>query len=150
MSLITLTLIAHVIIGLVGVIASYAVLMGLLKRNVSLSFVKNSALIAFVSYVASWILGGYYYVLYYGGNVKPIIKGGDYPWAHAIFMEAKEHIFLFLPFLSLSLFLAIVASGDLNLNNKPIKKVLAVLAGVIAVLGIFIALSGVVISGAAR
>ncbi|GAF92536.1 unnamed protein product, partial [marine sediment metagenome] len=40
-------------------------------------------------------------------EIKPLIKEGPWPWAHAIFMEAKEHIFLFLPFLAL-LFLFLV------------------------------------------
>src|SRR3989344_4812970 len=51
-----------------------------------------AAFIGLVSFVITWIIGGYYYVKFYGSLVKPIIKAGSAPWAHAIAMEAKEHI----------------------------------------------------------
>ena len=40
----------------------------------------------FASFIISWISGAYYYVLYYGTAVKPVIVAGDYPWAHKIIM----------------------------------------------------------------
>ena len=42
-------------------------------------------------------------MVYYGGAVRRIIKEGDFPWAHLVFMEVKEHAFLLLPFMSLVL-----------------------------------------------
>src|SRR4030067_285327 len=45
-------------------------------------------------FILTWIVGGYYYVTFYGPLVRPVIKAGNAPWAHAIAMEAKEHIFL--------------------------------------------------------
>src|SRR3989344_2053413 len=52
-----------------------------------------------ILFFASWIIGGYYYVQYYGPDVKPVINAGSEPWAHKVFTETKEHVFLFLPFL---------------------------------------------------
>jgi len=150
MSIINISLSMHVIFGLVGIIASYAVFMGLLKRNLFLSFLRISSITAFLGYILSWFSGGYYYVLYYGDNVKPIIKAGDYPWAHSFFMETKEHIFLFLPVLSLVLAIIIYMFGDQLDRNQSLKNKTAMLAGAITILATLITLSGVVISGSAR
>ena len=60
---------------------------------------------------AAWILGGYWYVKFYGAE-KAIILAGPWPWAHSFFMETKEHLF-FIP-LILALFLPIAARGDLQ------------------------------------
>lgn len=141
---------SHVIFGLVGVTAVYAVLMSVLKREPSLRFLKYSSLTALVSYVISWVTGGYYYVVYYGGAVKPLIKEGDFPWAHLIFMEAKEHAFLFLPFASLALVLMFWFSGDKILSDSKLKNAVAIFAAVIAVIALFITISGMVVTGSAR
>ena len=85
----------HVLIGVTGIIASYATLFWLFKRNIPVFSLKLSSIVAFVAYIVAWITGGYYYVTYYGGNVKPIIKEGPNPWIHLIIMEVKEHIFLY-------------------------------------------------------
>ncbi|GMQ95258.1 MAG: hypothetical protein BMS9Abin13_371 [Patescibacteria group bacterium] len=149
MDILSSALVLHVIIGLVGIIASYAVLMGLLKRAPSLAFLKYTSFTAFASYMLSWLIGGYYYVIYYGAAVKPTIKEGAYPWAHTLLMESKEHIFLFLPFLSFIIFLVIALLGREILEKRDLKNSLAALAGVVVAIGTFIALAGIVISGAA-
>ena len=96
-------LVAHIILGLIGIGAFYAVWMGLLKKVPKLAFLFWASLLGFLSFIASWLTGGYYYVEYYGGAVKPIIKAGEYPWAHLVVMEAKDVIFLFLPILGFCL-----------------------------------------------
>lgn len=150
MSILTLSLIAHVVIGLVGVIASYATLMSLLKRAPKLKFLKYASLTAFVSYFISWLTAGYYYVVFYGSSVKPIIKAGSYPWAHSLITETKEHVFLFLPIISFLTFLVILFTGDVLEENAKLKKTLAFIVGATVVVGIFITLSGIIISGAVR
>ena len=140
----------HVIIGLIGVIACAGVWINMLKRNPSLKFLKWSSAVGFISFIVSWFIGGYYYAIYYGKTVKPLIMKGPYPWAHSFFMEAKEHIFLFLPFLAVALFIALLMLGERIEAEAPLKKALTWLAGVIVVLGISMALSGIIISGAVR
>ena len=148
--LLTFSLITHVILGIVAVAASYAVWLELLKKSPSLSFLKKSSLISFFSYLLSWLSGGYYYVVYYGDIQKPKIIAGAYPWAHKIFTEAKEHIFLFLPFTALALLLILwKAGGDLP-QNELLRKWAVFLAATITVIGILIALAGIIISGATR
>lgn len=143
-------LIGHVLIGLIGVMASYAVLMGLLQRKVSLGFLKSAAWIAVISYITAWFTGGYYYVVFYGKAIKPIIKAGAYPWAHTFFMETKEHLFLFLPILAIALLILITRCGVAFDLQPRLKKYTALVAALTAALGVFMALAGVIISGAVR
>ncbi|MDZ4243545.1 MAG: hypothetical protein U1C57_00370 [Candidatus Doudnabacteria bacterium] len=149
-TLLKFLLASHVVLGLLGVAAFYAVWMQLLKQKVSVRFTKISSIWGALFLVLSWVTGGYYYATYYGAAVRSVIRAGQYPWAHSVFMEAKEHIFLFLPFLGIVLAIVLVAVGE-QINSKPVlKKELALLAGVISVLGIIITLSGAIISGAVR
>lgn len=148
--LLTFLLIAHVILGIIGVAASYAVWLDLLKKSPSLGFLKKAAAVSFFSYLLSWFSGGYYYVLYYGGVQKPKIIAGAYPWAHKIFTEAKEHIFIFLPFAVLALLVVVWKSNQDLSSNESLRKAAAFLAGVITVLGVAITLAGIIISGAVR
>ena len=91
-------LILHILSGLTGVIYSFRVTFLLLKKEIVQMTIARTAYFAFASYIISWVAGGWYYWKYYGSNVKPAITSGDFPWAHIVFMESKEHIFLFLPF----------------------------------------------------
>ena len=148
--LLIIALVLHVFFGIFGVIASYVSWLSLLRPKPNLKWLRFSSLSGFLLFLASWLFGGYYYVNYYGATVKPIIKAGPYPWAHSFLMESKEHLFLFLPFLTLVIFLVSFLCGEKLEVGKRCKKPLAWLAGLTFVLGIFITLSGVLISGAVR
>lgn len=149
-SIFAFTLIIHVMSGLVGVIALYAILMSLFKRKSSLTFLRYSSVIAFLSYLISWGTGGYYYILRYGPEVKPIIKSGDYPWAHAFFMETKEHLFLFLPILAFVLVLVFFLKGEDIVSNGNTKRAVAYITAIAAIIALFITLSGILISGSVQ
>ncbi|MEK7589753.1 MAG: hypothetical protein AAB475_00670 [Patescibacteria group bacterium] len=140
----------HVFIGVTGIIASYATLIWLFKRNIPIRLLKISSLTAFIAYIATWLTGGYYYVLYYGGSVKPIIKSGPTPWAHSIIMEVKEHIFLFLPVLAFVILLVIWLKGNSLEKNKPLRNALALVVSITLLIAVLMALGGIVISGAVR
>src|SRR3989344_9468861 len=77
----------------------------LLARSGHRGRIMFSAVLGIVGFALSWLIGGYYYVTYYGPIVKPIIKAGSAPWAHAIAMEAKEQIFLFAVPIAVTVFL---------------------------------------------
>jgi len=140
----------HIISGILGIIVFYIVLMHLTKKKSNLNFLKISSFLGFVSFLISWISAGYYYVGYYGKNVKPVIINSNYSWAHGVFMETKEHIFLFLPFLSIIIFLVFYFQGNEIMADEKYKKPLVFLTGLVVVLGTIITLSGVIISGAVR
>ncbi len=148
--LIKTVLIAHVIFGIIGTMAAYAVWLATLKKAPSAKFLKSASLVSFFSFLLSWFSGGYYYVIYYGDAVKPRIVAGQYPWAHKIFTEAKEHIFLFLPFISLALMVTIWRLGDRFATDENLRKKAVFLAGVITTVSVSITLAGIVISGGAR
>ncbi len=140
----------HVALGLVGLIASFAVTLNLLKGTPPISFLKKASLIAFLSYIISWLSGGWYYFKYYGTAVKPVILGGNYGWAHSIFMEAKEHVFLFLPFATLALTIIIWCVPEDFFSRPLFKRRTSFLSLTITILAIIITLSGVLITGGAR
>lgn len=65
---------------------------------------RLAALAGIVFIFGAWSAGGFYYVEIYGSEVKPFIEEGPWPWAHQAVMETREHVFLFLPFLSVLAF----------------------------------------------
>ena len=101
------------------------------------------------SFLMSWIFGGYYYVNYYGSLVKPIILKGTVPWAHTVSMEAKEHIFLFILPMVLTVFLMSEIFID-ELKSLDLKRPLIFLLSLIVGLALLMGLMGFVISAAAR
>src|SRR3989344_1975890 len=121
----------------------------LLARSGHRGRIMFSAVLGIVGFALSWLIGGYYYVTYYGPIVKPIIKAGSAPWAHAIAMEAKEHIFLFIiPMAFTALFAALL--NRQTLDNSKIRKQLLVLIALIALVGLSLGAMGFIISAAAR
>ncbi len=107
------------------------------------------AAIGLLGYLGAWIIGGYYYVKFYGPLVKPVIKAGAAPWAHAIAMEAKEHIFLFT--IPLAITILLLSRLDANeLTAFGLKKIMMWLTITVAGLGLSIGAFGFIISAAAR
>lgn len=107
-------------------------------------------LLGTLAFFASWFIGGYYYVTFYGSGSKLLIKSGAIPWAHDIFTESKEHIFLFLPLLSVYAFALLKKYKDGILQKPEIKKALLLLVSVIILIGLAMAGMGYVISVGVR
>ncbi|MEK7531819.1 MAG: hypothetical protein AAB545_02745 [Patescibacteria group bacterium] len=147
--LLKILLTSHVLFGLIGVSLLFVLTTSLLKINPPVIAARRYALGAALSFFASWISGGMYYVMHYGKSVKPIILAGEYPWAHFIFMEAKEHVFLFLPFLSLALFIAISYAKEVP-PSDTLRRSLVMVSVATFVIALIVTLSGIVISGGAR
>lgn len=107
------------------------------------------AAVGVIAFIASWIVGGYYYVVYYGTLVKPVIKAGVAPWVHNIVMETKEHIFLFVvPLAMTALFITLLPKDELERHG--LRSLTLWLCGVVAGLGLLVGLMGFMISAAAR
>ena len=108
-----------------------------------------TAAIGTAAFIASWLAGGYYYVVYYGTLVKPVIKSGVAPWVHDIIMETKEHIFLFvIPLAMTVLFITLLEKEDME--RLKLRRLAIWLSGTVAALGLLIGAMGFVISAAAR
>ncbi|MBI4181623.1 MAG: hypothetical protein HY520_01490 [Candidatus Aenigmarchaeota archaeon] len=111
---------------------------------------KIASLLLVVFIFASWLAGGWYYVNVYGAQVKPLIKEGPQPWAHGIFTETKEHVFLFLPFLGIFL-ASLLRVGDARLlKERRLQRAVLVLAAVIFLVGLGMVGMGYIISTGAR
>jgi hypothetical protein len=87
--------------------------------------IRWAAFAVAICIVLAWILGGYWYVHFYGPE-KAIILKGPWPFAHNLFMETKEHLF-FIP-LILALYLPISVRDNLYLNKAARNMVLVVSA----------------------
>ena len=107
------------------------------------------AAVGVISFIASWIVGGYYYVVYYGALVRPVIKSGLAPWAHNIIMETKEHVFLFIVPLAMTV-LFITLLDKKEMEQLRLRRLALWLSGAVAVLGLLIGAMGFIISAAAR
>ena len=139
----------HAALGEIGVFAFLWVFVEMLNPTTSrIKRAKIAALLGVIFILASWFIGGYSYVKNYGPNVKPLIKAGPFPAAHGIIMESKEHIFLFIPFLSF-LALALLYQKDILENNET-RKSLLLLSSLIILLGLAMAGMGYLISSSAR
>jgi len=141
----------HAFLGELGIAAFlWAFIETLNPERHRIKRARIAALLGVIFLFASWIVGGYYYVNYYGINVKPLIKGGPEIWGHDIFMESKEHIFLFLPFLALLTFSLINNYERFTDKNKKIRKSVLWLCILIIILGAMMAFMGYLISSSVR
>jgi hypothetical protein len=138
-------LVTHVITGVVAIGMHNVILMHLLKRSPNYAFISRLAWSAVALFLISWATSAYYYITYYGSAVKPRILAGANPAAHAFFMETKEHIFLLLPFLAVSL--ALTVSYLRSNPDDATRKAAALLAFVALTIGIATAASGIIVSG---
>ena len=138
-------LIVHVLSGVTGIGMHNVVLMHLLKKAPNYVFVSRLAWSAVVMFFISWATSAYYYVTYYGSTVKPRILAGATPVAHTFFMETKEHIFLVLPFVALSIALC---TSYLRTNaDDELRKRTALLTLTALLIGVATAAAGIFVSG---
>lgn len=132
-----LILFAHPTFGVLGILAAVWIFVEALNAredNAARTRLAAYAVAAFI--VASWVLGGYWYVHFYAPE-KAIILKGPWPWAHNIVMETKEHLF-FIPLL-LAFYLPFAARGKLYASRAARNIVLSVAA--------LIVLTGLAIEG---
>lgn len=149
-SILQWNLIGHVLFGSVGVILLYMVWRDSFKKLLNVKWLQYLSLAGAASFILAWITGGYYYLMYYGSAVKPVIKASAYPWAHSIVTEAKEHVFLLLPLLAVVVAMMWWLLPNEIQQETKLKKAVTGLSGLISLLGIAIMLGGIVISGAVR
>lgn len=139
----------HLVFAIIGIDAFLWLLGEIVADTKSVRRRVIAALTGIIAFSGSWIVGGYYYVKFYGSLVKPLIKAGGAPWAHAVAMESKEHVFLFLIPLAITAFFMAKLASD-SFNARRLKKLNAVLCASIAGLGLLIGLLGFIISAAVR
>src|ERR1700677_128472 len=117
-------LLAHATVGVLGTLSALWVFVEALNaREQNVERIRRIALAGAFFMCAALILGGYWYLHFYPAERALILKG-PWPFAHNLFMETKEHLFLMT--LILSLYLPIAARDRLYSNAAARKMVLAV------------------------
>jgi len=81
------------------------------REQFRLERARFAAWAAVIGILLAWLAGGYQYLAEYAPQLKPVVLEGEWPWAHRIMMEAKEHLFLFLPVVAGALAL-LLSTGD--------------------------------------
>jgi hypothetical protein len=136
-------LMVHVLFGMLCIIASVWVFVDSLNASeANQGRIKTMSLVVAIMMWLSFLLAGYWYVVYYSVD-KAVILKGPWPFAHKFFMEMKEHVVIML--LLLTTFLPIVASNNLVVNRAARKVVLWV-SGLITLIGLGMDGSGALIA----
>lgn len=108
--------------------------------------VRYISLVALLSLVLAWIVGGNYYLTGYQ-QIKGTIVEGPQPWSHLVFMEAKEHIFLYLPVLAVLQTMVLRAEDEITGNSR---YALLVVTGLLVLIAFAMAGMGYLISSGFR
>jgi len=135
-------LLTHATVGVLGTVSALWVFVETLNvREQNLQRIRRAALAVAIFMVAAWIFGGYWYLHFYPAERAMILKG-PWPFAHNVFMETKEHLFLIT--LILSFYLPIAARDQL-LSSVAARRMVLCVAGLIALSGLALEGSGAVI-----
>ena len=138
----------HALLGEVGVFSYFWVFVEIIDPTPQrILRAKAAAVVGLFFTVFSWITGGYHYLNAYQTSIKPAIKHGPMPWAHGVFMETKEHLFLYLPFL---MSLCLVFLTRFSSDSREERKAVLTLSGLIVLLGLAMAGMGYMISSGYR
>jgi hypothetical protein len=143
---------AHIGLGELGILAFVWVLMEVVQGPNAMGVIRTRAAAALgtAMFFAAWLAGGMYYVVQYGDEVKPVIKEGPWPWAHGVFMESKEHIFLFLPFLGIVAAALVWQYGDRLKDDRLMRFAVYALGGVVVLIGLLMTILGYFVSAGFR
>ncbi len=130
-----MVMMSHVGLGVLGILAAVAMYVDVLNANQgNYQRIKNTSVLVSVFIVLAYLIGGYWYVVYYGHD-RDIIKAGPWPWAHNYFMEVKEHVFFLM--LMLAIYLPIAVRGGRFLTDKSGKTLVQGVLLLIILLGFF-------------
>jgi hypothetical protein len=137
----------HVLFGMLTIVTAVWVFVDVLNASEgNLARIRSLSVVVAVFMWLAYIIGGYFYVKFYGVD-KAIILKGPWPWAHEFFMEMKEHV-VFLVLL-LATFLPIAARGNLA-TNKSAKTLVLCVVGLIVLIGMALDGSGAIIGVGAK
>lgn len=138
-----LILMLHPTFGVLAMIAAVWVFVETLNASEANSGrIRSAGLVAAILMWLAYIVGGYWYVLYYGAD-KTLINAGPWEFSHSFVMETKEHVFLML--LLLATLLAIVVRGDVA-RVKATRHLVLWVSGLVVLMGLAMEGAGAFIS----
>lgn len=122
------------------------------RKDEGLARAKIISKLGAISTIAAWFAGGYYYVKHYGILVKPVLiaEASNYKWAHKVAIEAKEHIFLFIPILAVTVFLIFLKLDSWKDIDEATTKKVAYLSMLIFLMSFSMAAMGSLVSISVR
>jgi hypothetical protein len=122
------------------------------RKDEGLRRAKLASTIGVISAIGAWFAGGYYYLKHYGTIVKPVLiaEASNYKWAHKVMIEAKEHIFLFIPILAVAAFLLFLKLESWKDLDEATSKKVAFLALLIFLMAFSMAAMGSLVSISVR
>jgi hypothetical protein len=140
---IQISVMVHVLFGVLGIMLALALLVYVLNVNEkNIPTIRRLSLWTAVSICLSYVIGGWWYVVHYYPE-RDIIRAGAWKWAHTFFMEFKEHFFFALLFLSI--LLPIIAyRNDLMVPEN--RRLLLIVTSLIVLIGLVVDGSGAIIS----
>jgi hypothetical protein len=140
-------LLLHPAFGVFAILSAIWVFVEALNASqTSAARLKKASVICAVFMWITYIVGGYWYVVFYGPD-KAVIKAGSWAFGHNFFMETKEHVFLML--LLLATYLPIASREDVS-SNKSARKVVLWITGLIVPISLGMEGAGSIISTAVR
>jgi hypothetical protein len=140
-------LMAHVLFGMLCIVGAVWLFVDVLNANEkNLGRIKAMSFAVAVFMWLAYLVGGYWYLVYYAAD-KAVILKGPWPFAHNFFMEMKEHVLIML--LLLTTFLPIVASNNIAIN-KAARRVMLCVVGLVVLIGFAMDGSGAIISIGAK
>jgi len=135
-------LMTHVLFGMLCIVTAVWVFVDVLNaKEANQGLIKTMSIAVAVFMWLAYLIGGYWYVVFYGADKAFILKG-PWPFAHSFFMEMKEHVVIML--LLLTSFLPIVASNNVAIN-KAARKVTLWVVGLIVLVGMAMDGAGAII-----
>ena len=138
-----LILMAHVLFGMACLVAAVWVFVEALQASpANQARVRKMSWAAAAAMWMAFLIGGYWYVVFYKTD-KNIILKGPWPFAHNFVMETKEHLVITL--LLLATYLPITAAHNLAANRNARQLVLCV-SGMIALLAVLMEGEGGIIA----
>ena len=136
-------LMLHPTFGVLAIVTSVWVFVETLNaNNANVGRIRNASVLTAVLIWLAYIVGGYWYVVYYGGD-KAIIKTGPWPFSHGFFMETKEHLFMML--LVLATFLPIAAYADV-VKKQATRSLVLWTSALVVLMGLAMEGAGALIS----
>ncbi|MFY9725963.1 MAG: hypothetical protein WB579_09595 [Bryobacteraceae bacterium] len=135
-------LLAHATFGVTGCLAALWVFVEALNAQPgNATRIRTAAFVTALAMAAAWLCGGYWYVYFYPAD-RILILGGPWPFAHNLFMETKEYLFLITAILA---FLLPVAAREKLPSNAVARKLVLSVAGLIVITGLAVEGSGAII-----
>jgi len=134
---------SHVLFGILGILFAVALFVDVLNAEKNSGRIKKLSLAVAALMIVAFLVGGYWYVVYYGAD-RDIIKAGKWPWAHNYFMEVKEHVFFVMLLLSVYLPIAVHKIGALT--DKKNRNLILAISALIILIGLFMEGAGGIIS----